>query len=122
MLVSLMFSFVLRALAQEVALQPKSVLCSFSSDEKTTWAILRRGFVVVSIKIPLSLPSPRASDPAGLEVARAYVVFSKPYKTPSESLQKCNANEVILFLSYFCLKKTIRTTESQPDEHNQAKP
>ena len=46
---------------------------------------------IKSIKLPLSLPSPRASDPARLEVARANIAFTKDYKSPSESLQKRGA-------------------------------
>ena len=40
---------------------------------------------------PLLVPSPRASDPAPLEVSRANIAFAKCYKLPSESLQKRNA-------------------------------
>ena len=40
------------------------------------WAT--RGLGVVSIKLPLYLPSPRAFDPAELQVVQAYIVFSKP--------------------------------------------
>ena len=39
----------------------------------------------------LSLPSPRASDPAPLDHSRANIAFTRPYKSPSESLQKRNA-------------------------------
>ena len=47
------------------------------------------GLEVVSIKLPLSLPSPRASNPAGLDRSRANIAFANPYELPSESLQKC---------------------------------
>ena len=50
------------------------------------------GLAVVTGKLPLSLPSPRALDPAGLDHSRVYITFSKAYKTPSESLQKCGDN------------------------------
>ena len=50
------------------------------------------GLGVLTGKIPLSLPSPRALDPVGLEVARAHIGFAKVYELPSESLQKCDAN------------------------------
>ena len=50
------------------------------------------GLEVVTGKLPLSLPSPRALDPARLDRSRVYITFSKAYKTPSESLQKCGAN------------------------------
>ena len=43
-------------------------------------------------KLPLSLPSPRACDPAPLEDSQVYIAFSKAYKRPSEMLQKYSAN------------------------------
>ena len=55
------------------------------------WARSGLGVVSIkSIKLPLSLPSPRALDPSPLEVVRVYIVLSKPYKTPSECFQKCD--------------------------------
>ena len=48
------------------------------------------GLEVVSIQLPRFLPSPRASDPALLDHPRAYIVFTKPYKTRGESLQTHN--------------------------------
>ena len=56
----------------------------------TLWAT--GGLDVVSIKLPLSLPSPRASDPAPLEVPRANIAFAKQYELLSERLQKCTAD------------------------------
>ena len=46
------------------------------------------GLEVVPIKLPLSLPSPRASDPVGLDHSGGFITFAKPHKTLSESLQK----------------------------------
>ena len=51
------------------------------------------GLGVVLVNQPLSLPSPRASDPVPLEVSRANIVFAKVYdELSSESLQKCAGN------------------------------
>ena len=71
------------------------------------------GLEIVSIKSPLSLPSPRAFDPAGLGVVQVYIGFSKPYRMPSESFQKCNANEVLMFVSPFVRgRPEIKTSAS----------
>jgi hypothetical protein len=51
------------------------------------------GLAVVQSNQPLSLPSPRASDPADLDHSRANIVFANPYDLPSESLQKYKAVE-----------------------------
>ena len=58
------------------------------------------GLAVVIGKLPLSLPSPRALDPAGLDHSRVHIAFAKVYELPSESLQKCNATSRPLL---FCL-------------------
>ena len=50
------------------------------------------GLGVVTGKLPLTLPSPRALDPAGLDHSRVHIAFAKVYELPSESLQKCDAN------------------------------
>ena len=75
---------------------------------------------VVTGKLPLSLPFPRALDPARLEVARAYIPFSKAYKTPSKSLQKYKANLRVFFFFYAFGKITIQNTQREPTKHNQA--
>ena len=41
------------------------------------------GLEVVATKLPLYLPSPRALDPARLEVALAHIAFAKVYELPS---------------------------------------
>ena len=75
-----------------------------SSIPPALWASC--GLEIVSIKLPLSLPSPQAFDPATLGVARAYITFSKPNKTLSESLQKYRANRIFLF-SIFCFLRFL---------------
>lgn len=47
------------------------------------WA--KGGLWIIYITLHHSLPSPRASDPAGLEVMRAYIVFSKSRKRPTRT-------------------------------------
>ena len=61
------------------------------------------GLAVVNGKLPLSLPSPRASDPACLEVARVYIAFAKVYELPSEGLQKRRANLRVTLVFLFFL-------------------
>ena len=68
------------------------------------------GLGIVTGKLPLSLPSPRALDPAGLEVARAHIAFTKVYELPSDSLQKCSAKWAILFFVWASGAKTIQNT------------
>ena len=51
------------------------------------------GLEVVSIKLPLSLLSPRGSEPVPLEVARAHIVFSRVYKTPNGNLKTQSGNQ-----------------------------
>ena len=68
------------------------------------------GLEVVNGKLPLSLPSLRASDLAGLEVARAHIAFSKVYELPSESLQKCDANWRVPFFVWASGTKSTRNT------------
>ena len=65
------------------------------------------GLGIVTGKLPLSLPSPRALDPVGLDRSRVHITFSKAYKTPSESLQKCGPEWVIQFFRYAFGKITI---------------
>ena len=50
------------------------------------------GLEVVASKLPPSLPSPRALDPAGLDHSRSHIAFAKVYELQSESLQKCDPN------------------------------
>ena len=65
------------------------------------------GLGVVTGKLPLSLPPPRALDPAGLDHSRIYIAFSKVYKLPSESLQQCEWKWVIQFFRYASGKQII---------------
>ena len=58
------------------------------------------GLSAASNQLLFSTPSPGSSDPARLEVSRANIVFSKPYKTLSESLLKYSANRAIRFFLY----------------------
>ena len=75
---------------------------------------------VVTGKLPLSLPSPWASDPAGLDHPRLYIAFSKAYKTPGESLQKCGAKWAILCFRNACYKITIQNAQREATKPNQA--
>ena len=42
------------------------------------------GLAIVSIQLPLSLPSPRASDPAGLDDSRVYIILPTLQKAQRE--------------------------------------
>ena len=57
------------------------------------------GLEVVSIKLPLFLPSPRASNPARPDRVRVYI-FLQTSETPSESSTTSNAKRVILLFSF----------------------
>ena len=63
-------------------------------------------------KLPLSLPSPRASDPVGLDRSRVYIFRSETWETPNENSNKCDANWVILFLSCVFNNNTMRNHDS----------
>ena len=78
------------------------------------------GLEVVTGKLPLPLPSPRALDPAGLDRSRVHIIFAKAYKTPSDSLQKCNASFRTLFFSYAFGEITMQSAQREATEHNQA--
>ena len=54
-------------------------------------------------------PSPRASDPAGLEASRVYIMLSRPYKTPSERSDKCDIGKVVL-----CVTVRKRNKQHRP--------
>ena len=60
------------------------------------------GLEVVPGKLPLPLPSPRASDPAPLYLLRANIVFANPDDLPSEWLQKSDYVEPDPLLFHFC--------------------
>ena len=57
----------------------------------TLWAT--GGLSSVSIKLPISLPFPQASEPTTVDPSRANTVFTKPYIGPDESLQQCDPSE-----------------------------
>ena len=78
------------------------------------------GLAVITGKLPLSLPSPRALDPAGLEVARGHIAFAKVYELPSESLQKCDANLRVPFFVWASGTKTIQNAVRGVTRENQA--
>ena len=78
------------------------------------------GLEVVPGKLPLSQPSPRASDPAGLDQSRAHIAFAKVYQLPSEIIQKFNPNLAISMFAWASTPQTIRNTERGDTRGNQA--
>ena len=73
------------------------------------------GLAIATGKLPLSLPSPRALDPARPDHSRVHIGFARVYELPGESLQKCNAKlsfNVVLFFLLTAVGRVVAFTKT----------